>query len=309
VPIAFVTGASGFVGAHLTRRLLAEDFDVHILSRPASNFWRLKEVLGRLHRHEIALSDAEGLAQLMASLKPDHVFHLAAATVVAGTTGGPAELIATNFLGSVNLIAACQEVAIRSLIVTGDSFEYTPSRSALGEGTGCQPESLHGITKLAATLQAQAIAHSQSKPIVVIRLFSTYGSLDNPRRLVPKVIASALTNAPIGLSRPDIARDWIHVDDVVALYLAAAENASNSSGKILNAGTGQRGDLGLIVETVLRLTGSRSEARWGQFAAPVHDDYPWVADMSGTFSALDWRPKIPLEEGLRRTIAAAGTFR
>ena len=307
MPIAFVTGASGFVGAHLVRRLLAEKFEVHILSRSTSNFWRLEEVLGRLHRHEVALSDAGGLARLMVSLEPDHVFHLAAATVVAGSTGGPAELIATNFLGSVNLIAACQNVAIRSLVVTGDSFEYTPSRHPLGDATGCQPESLHGITKLAATLQAQAVAHSQAKPIVVIRLFSTYGMLDNPRRLVPKVIGSALANAPIGLSRPDIARDWIHVDDVVALYLAAAQSASNLSGRILNAGTGQRGDLGLIVDTVLRLTGSCSEARWGEFTAPLHDDYPWVADMSGTFAALDWRPKIALEEGLRRTIAAART--
>ncbi len=301
--IAFVTGASGFVGAHLVRRLLLEGFEVHILSRPQSNFWRLEGVIDRLHCHEISLADAEALAALLARVKPDDVFHLAQATVVAGTTGGPAELIGTNFLGTVNLLAACRDVPVRSIIITGDSFEYTPSHDPLGEATGCQPESLHGITKLAATLQAQAVAHSQAKPAVVIRLFSTFGPLDHPRRLVPKVITSALAQVPIGLSRPEIARDWIYVDDVVGLYLATARRAGDLRGKILNAGSGKSGDLQLIVEAVLRLTGSSSQPVWGQFSAPPHDDFPWVADMTSTFAALDWRPKVSLEEGLRQTIA------
>jgi nucleoside-diphosphate-sugar epimerase len=122
--------------------------------------------------------------------------------------------------------------------------------------------------------------------------------------LVPKVISAALAGTPIGLSRPEIARDWIYVEDVVELYLAAARHAANLAGRVFNAGTGESGDLAKVVGMILRLTGSRAEARWGQFSAPAHDDYPWIADMGATFAALDWRPRISLEEGLRRTIAA-----
>jgi nucleoside-diphosphate-sugar epimerase len=195
-------------------------------------------------------------------------------------------------------------VAYKSLVVTGDSFEYTSSRAPLAETMCCQPESLHGITKLAATLQAQAVARTSGRPIVVLRAFSTYGPYDNPRRLVPKVIQAALADTPIGLSRPEIARDWIYVDDVVDLYLAASRYATDLAGQVFNAGTGESGDLAKIVDMILRLTGSRSEARWGQFSAPAHDDYPWVADMGATFAALDWRPRVSLEEGLRKTIIA-----
>ena len=301
---ALVTGASGFVGSHLARRLLAEGVEVHVLSRPSSDFWRLPDVLAQLLRHEVDLGDAAGLAALLGSIRPDHVFHLAGATVVAGATGGPAELIATNFLGSVNLISACQAAGCKSLVLTGDSFEYTPSRLPLDEASGCQPESLHGITKLAATLYAQAAARAGGSPIVVLRLFSTYGPYDHPRRLVPKVIAAALAGTPIGLSRPEIARDWIYVDDVVDLYLAASRRALELSGRVLNAGTGESGDLARIVDMILRLTGSGAEKRWGQFSAPAHDDYPWIADMGATFAALEWRPRVSLEQGLRKTIEA-----
>jgi nucleoside-diphosphate-sugar epimerase len=136
-------------------------------------------------------------------------------------------------------------------------------------------------------------------------MFSTYGPDDNPRRLVPRVISAALAGTPMLLSRPEIARDWTYVDDVVELYLEAADQASRVAGLVFNAGSGCCYNLDAVVTNVLRLTSSQAEVRWGAFPATDHDVHPWIADMQQTFDTFRWRPRVPLDDGLRRTIAAA----
>lgn len=303
---ALVTGATGFVGAHLTRRLVQDGLEVHVLRREGSNFWRMRDVLPRVTTHVADLRDPASLRAAAAAARPDYVFHLAAATVVAGATDGPADLVSTNLLGTINLVEACETTGFRGMVTTGDSFEYTPSPGRLPEDQACHPSALHGITKLAATLYAQGAALERSLPIVTLRLFSTYGPSDHPRRLVPRAIAGALAGTDLPLSRPEIARDWVYVDDVVALYLEAAARAGELRGGVFNAGSGILGTIAEVVAMILRLTRSPSRPRWGVFEAPEHDRFPWVADPTRTFAAFSWRPAVSLEEGLTRAIAAAG---
>jgi nucleoside-diphosphate-sugar epimerase len=299
-----VTGATGFVGSHLARRLVREGHEVHVLRRAQSNFHRLVEVLPRLHTHQVALTDGPALAALVQSVRPERIFHLAAATVVAGATGSAAELIDVNLMGTVSLIQACEGVGYRGLVTTGDSFEYSASVRPLVEADRCEPDTLHGITKLGATLYAQGVARARGQPIVTLRLFSTYGPDDNPKRLVPRVIAGALSGEPIRLSRREISRDWVYVDDVVDLYLEAGERAGELRGGVFNAGSGVAVTIGEITDELLRLTGSDATPAWGVFPAPAHDATPWIADMGRTFGAFAWRPRTSLDAGLGLTIAA-----
>jgi nucleoside-diphosphate-sugar epimerase len=302
---AVVTGATGFVGSHLVRKLVSDGFQVHVLCRPSSDFWRLPDVEQRIHKHLVNLTDGPALLKMIGAIRPQSVFHLASATMVAGAATSPTELVTVNLLGTINVIDACNALDDCGLVTTGDSFEYTPSLNPLRETDPCQPGSLHGITKLAATLYGKAKAAADGSPIVTLRLFSTYGPGDNPRRLVPRLIAGAIASTSISLSRPEIARDWIYIDDVVALYLEAAKRASELAGAIFNVGTGRRVNLGELVETVLRVVPSKAEMRWGEFPAPRHDDHPWIADMRQTFDAFGWRPRTSLEHGLKRMTEAA----
>ena len=302
--VALVTGATGFVGSHLARRLIADGFEVHALCRPTSDFRRLADVANRVGRIVAPLEDAALVSRAVSAIRPDYVFHLASSTVVAGATASAAELVSANFLGTVRLLDACDAVACRAVVTTGDSFEYTPTHDALVESAACRPGSLHGITKLAATLYAQAKGAEHGRPVVTLRMFSTYGPGDHPRRLVPRVIAGALAGTPLALSRPGIVRDWVYVDDVVDLYLEAAARAPDLAGRVFNAGSGRGTELGTIVATVLALAGSRAAAQWGVFAAPAHDAHPWVADSRLTFATFAWRPRVPLHDGLRRTLDA-----
>jgi len=298
---ALVTGGTGFVGSHVIRRLIKDGFAVHMLCRESSNFWRLEDVLLHVERHVAPLENAPLLQKVIKETKPEYVFHLAAATVVAGSAAAAEELIKVNLLGTVNLLEACKQVDYQGLVTTGDSFEYSNGHQRLSESESCHPDSLHGISKLAATLYAQAM---KDRPVVTLRLFSTYGPGDHPKRLVPRVIAGAVKGEPLTLSRRDIQRDWVYIDDVTSLYLEVAREAHRLKGQVFNAGSGVGTNLGVVVDEILNLTGSRTEARWGVFPAPPHDDYPWVADPTHTFASLQWRPSVSLEEGLRRTIAS-----
>ena len=78
-----VTGATGFIGSHLVRRLVKEGFIVHILCRHSSNFWRIEELLPQITRHIASLEEAERLREIMTNVQPDYIFHLASSTVVA----------------------------------------------------------------------------------------------------------------------------------------------------------------------------------------------------------------------------------
>jgi nucleoside-diphosphate-sugar epimerase len=302
--VALVTGATGFIGSHVARRLLRQGVKVHVLCRAQSNFHRLKDVRTALETHEVSLSDGAGLTALVRTIRPHQIFHLAAATVVAGVTGSAEELLSVNVLGTVNLLEACAAVDYGSLVTTGDSFEYTASAEPLREDGCCRPDTLHGISKLSATLCAQSLAHTTGRPIVTLRLFSTYGPDDNPRRLVPRVIAGALAGTPIALSRRDISRDWVYVDDVVDLYMEAASRAQELRGGVFNAGSGVALTIGEITDRLVQLTGGTATPQWGVFAAPAHDVTPWTASTSHTFAAFAWRPKTALDDGLRLTIDA-----
>ena len=299
-----VTGATGFVGSHLVRRLVRDQFDVHVLSRPQSNWHRLTDVFNVISRHEASLLDRSHLSALIKTIQPQRIFHLAAATVVAGATGSTEELINVNLIGTANLIDACEDVAYDGLVVTGDSFEYSASTERLRESDVCRPNTLHGITKLGATRLARAAAAERGRPIVALRLFSTYGPADNPKRLVPQIIAGFLNGTPVRLSRPEIARDWVFVDDVVELYLEVASRARELAGNVFNAGSGVAVSIGEMVEVLQRLTGTASVPEWGAFPAPPHDDTPWIADPRHTFAMCGWRPNISLEDGLLATITA-----
>lgn len=302
---ALITGAAGFIGAHLTRRLVDAGIDVHAVCRPGADVARLASGRPQLTAHVADVRDRDALRRVVETIRPDTVFHLAAAAMKAGVAPPADVAVAANVVGTVNLIDACDAVDYACLVNTGDALEYGPGPGAGRESEPCRPATVDGVTKLCATLYAAAVARQRQRPIVTLRLFSIYGPGDDPRRLVPRVVEAALTNAPVRLSRPDIARDYLYVDDVVDLYLAVAGHGERLGGEVLNAASGRVTTIAEIVTTVRDLTGSTGEARWGSYPAAPHDASTWTADLTKTLAAVPWQPRTSLEEGLRRTITAA----
>ncbi|MEO8605673.1 MAG: NAD-dependent epimerase/dehydratase family protein, partial [bacterium] len=266
-----ITGATGFIGSHLTRRLLADGYEVHALCRPASRFSRLAEVRRQLTIHRVELTARRDLQRLVPRVAPHYVLHLAVATMRAGVAPSAAALARGTTAGTINLIDACAAVDYACFLHTGDAFEYGPSAHPLVETRRCRPTTPDGIAKLAATRYVRAAARAGGRPIVTLRLFSVYGSRDQPRRLVPQVIAAALRGTALRLSQPGIVRDFLYVGDVVELYMAALARGAALSGEVINAGSGQATTIGELVEVVARLTRRRLVPRWGAYPTAAHD--------------------------------------
>ena len=249
-----VTGATGFVGANLVRRLVREDYEVHIFTRASSNKWRLTDVLSKLNDHTVDLLEENKLKGLIKEIEPEIIFHLAAAGIYGGVHLPEKNLIETNFWGAVNLLNACNDIDYKCFINTGSSSEYGPKKHPMKETDVCEPINMYGITKCAATLYGRFVAKTKDKPIVGFRLFSPYGPYDDKTRLITYAIINALQNNDLNLANPKAVRDYIYIEDILDLYMKSIDKAYKLKGEVFNGGSGSQTTIHYVVNKIMELT-------------------------------------------------------
>jgi nucleoside-diphosphate-sugar epimerase len=295
-----LTGATGFVGAYLARRLLESGQEVHLLARESSNLWRLADLQDRLILHHVDLLEAERLAETLQAIRPTHIWHLA--TYGGFATQQEALRIAqTNFMGTVNLLHASLETGFETFINTGSSSEYGIKTAPMREADLPEPLSAYGASKAGATLYAQGLAKTNGLPIFNLRLFSPFGPQEDPSRLVATVIKACVRGEAPRLASPHSVRDFIYVEDVFRFY-QALDPAALAPGEILNVGSGKQSTVGDLVATALKLSGSDLEPIWGSAAPRPNEPTSWVADMTKAERLLNWKPAFSLEAGLAETL-------
>jgi len=298
-----VTGAAGFVGAALTRRLLAEGHDVHMVSKSTTVPWRLAGVEHDLHQHEVDLRDEERVRAVIASMRPEVVYHMATHGAYPSQTDADG-IIQTNILGTWNILKALERIDYEVFVNSGSSSEYGFKDYAMRETDLLEPNSYYSVAKCAQTLLCQHVAKTESRPITTFRLFSVYGPFEEPSRLIPTLIRRCLAGEDLTLVDPDIARDFVYVDDVVDAYLRT-DKLAQLRGEIINIGTGVQSPIRLVAELILQHTGARVACHWGAMRARIWDAKTWVADCTKSTRLLGWRPTTMLSAGLEQTIAWA----
>lgn len=296
-----VTGATGFIGANLVRRLVTLGEQVHVILRPGSSRWRIADLSPYLQEHYGDLSDAPRLREIVQLVKPKVVFHCAAYGVSSSHTDIN-EIYSTNVLGTINLLQAVSTVEFDTFVNTGSFSEYGNKSTPATEDTTPEPLSAYAAAKLAATLYCQMIARSEGYPVITLRLFYPYGPFECHNRLIPTVVRACLDRRELALTAGDQTRDFVFVGDVVNAYLKAAET-TGLAGQVFNIGSGTEHTLKEVVEQVISLLSTTTVPRWGRLPTRRFEIMRCEADITRACQLLGWVPRVSLSDGLMETIA------
>lgn len=297
---ALLTGASGFVGANLARRLLRDGHDVHLLLRSGHAPWRVAAIRNEVTVHIADLGDRTALTHLLSRVKPDWVFHLAVYGAYPAQRDW-ATMVHTNIVGTMNLVEAAASVGFDAFVNTGSSSEYGLKDHAPSETEWIDPDSHYAVTKASATLFCRYMARARGLTIPTLRLYSAYGPFEQPTRLIPTLLVTGLEGRLPALVDPSIARDFTYVEDVCEAYVSAASHSHDDPGAVFNVGSGRQTTIGDIVELVRRKLGIADQPRWGSLPARAWDTATWVANNETARRELKWSPEVDLDRGLDLT--------
>lgn len=313
---ALVTGGAGFLGLHLTDALLARGARVRVLD----NFSCSSRENYRPYRRKVELiegdiRDPRAVARAVRGV--DAVFHLAAIRSVVKTVEDPVLSHEVNATGALLLLDAAARARVRSFVFTSSSAVYGDARLSGRQAGRVQRENIrpapispYGTAKLAAEHYARYYWLSAGLGAASIRIFNVYGPRQNPDSkyslAVPGLLSKILAGkAPVIDGSGEQSRDFVYVDDVVRALLLAASKP-RARGESFNVGSGVASSVNRLASHLLRLVGARGlRPKHG----PRRPGDPEVtrADVGKIRSVLGWKPRVGLEEGLRRTVEWART--
>ena len=285
-----VTGASGFIGSHLCRRLCKAGIDLHAISRVK----RLGHE-SNLQWWQGDLSDSVTARDLVQTVKPDVIFHLASHVMGARNLENVMPTFRSNLLSTVNILTVASEVGCRRIVLTNSLEEPDP-----GDPTSI-PSSPYAAAKWASSGYARMFHALYQLPVVILRLFMVYGPAQQDLgKLIPYVTLCLLRGEAPRLSSGQRDVDWIYVDDVVDGIIAAAQ-ASNVEGKTIDIGSGELISIRNVVEHLVRLTNPTVEPVFGALAERPLEQVR-KANVATAVAQIGWKPKTALSEGLENTV-------
>ncbi len=302
-----VTGGQGFIGGHLVKALLARGDRVTVLDLPSAPGGAL--VLHGIERDvELVEGDvADREAVDMAVKGADAVFHLAAQTLVGPAAADPLGTFRTNVEGTWNLLEASRQADPGAVVVASSDKAYGPSDSLpYREADELRPAATYEGSKAAADVIARSYWDSWQLPVAVTRLANVYGGGDlNSSRLVPEVARAFLDGrAPRIRSDGSPRRDFLHVDDAVAAYLAVGDAVVRgpARGQALNAGTGTAHTVRELIDLIREKAGSDLDPDYeGEGSPPGEIDEQYV-DPSKLAGLTGWAATVTLDEGMGEAV-------
>ncbi len=306
-----VTGANGLIGSWLVKALLARGDTVTVLDRgerPASAL-----TVGRtIDRVEIVhgdILDGPLIQRMLGDGAIELVFHLAGQALVGEARHNPAATFETNVRGTWTLLEAARAAGRPRVVVASSDRVYGPNpERPCTEDRPLGAAEPYVASKAAADLIARSYWTAYGLPVAVARLANVYGGGDmNASRLVPEAVWAALADRrPVIRSDGTARRDFLHVDDAVAAYLAIADLLADeglAAGTAFNAGSGAPVGVLELMGLVFAAAGVPFDPDIrGQQTPPGERDVGCV-DHSRLTSLTGWRPRVELPVGLRRTIA------
>lgn len=282
-----VTGASGFIGSHLCRRLATLGAEVHAVSRDpqgqqtGAQWWQCD------------LTDFKRVKDILASVRPDLVYHLASCVTGSRDLSMVLPILQANLVSAVNLMSAAAESGCRRIVLAGSLEEP--------QGADPVPSSPYAAAKWAASGYARMFEALYAVQTISLRIAMVYGpGQADSSKLIPYVIRSLLQGEAPKLSSGRREVDWIYVDDVVDAMIACADIADTDCFSV-EIGSGSQVSIREVAERLCRLISPSMRPILGA-VADRPQDRSWIANVAPAREKLGWQPRTALDDGLRMTV-------
>ncbi|HXF48965.1 MAG TPA: GDP-mannose 4,6-dehydratase [Verrucomicrobiae bacterium] len=303
-----VTGAGGFIGSHLTERLLEEGAAVSVFLRYNAlghKGWIDTFSNGNLARLRIFLGDLRDPEAVRKAVREQEiVFHLGALIAIPYSYINPREFVDTNVVGTANVLNAALEYKTERVVHTSTSEVYgTAQYVPIDEGHPLVGQSPYAASKIGADQLALSYYRSFGLPVTVLRPFNTFGPRQSVRAIIPTIISQALAGKKIRLGSLYPTRDLSYVANTVEGFVRIA-HAKGVLGKVVNVGMGTEISVGELVEQIGSLLRKKLVVqKEKQRVRPVESEVDrLLADTRLAQEVLDWKPKLDFRTGLLKTI-------
>ena len=301
-----VTGGGGFIGSHLTERLVALGARTRALVRYTSSggagWLDRSPVRGDVEVIPGDIADRDIVRRAVTDV--DVVFHLAALIGIPYSYQAPASYVQTNVAGTMNVLQCALDAGVSRVVHTSTSEVYgTALRTPIAEDHPLQTQSPYSATKAGADLLALAFHRSFGLPVVTLRPFNTYGPRQSTRAVIPTIVTQALTQPMVRLGHLDPTRDFTYVLDTVDAFVLAGEVASLPPEPI-NIGSGKEIAVRDLAQLILSLVGVDVPIEVDPTRErPEQSEVDRLcADASRARRLLGWAPRHSIREGLAATI-------
>jgi len=303
-----ITGAGGFIGSHLTEKLVSEGASVRAFVRynsrgdPGLLRQLTAKTLSQVKIYAGDLRDPQVIEQAVAGCQI--VFHLGALISIPYSYHNPYAVAETNILGTLNVLMACRKEKVERLIHTSTSEVYgTAQQVPISEAHPLQGQSPYSASKIGADKLAESFFCAYELPVVTVRPFNTYGPRQSARAVIPAIITQALVQQKIRIGNLETTRDFTYVTDTVAGFIKASE-VGGVEGKTFNLGTGREIRIGDLAQLIIQKINPSIELEIDpiRLRPKKSEVFRLISDNSLARVTLGWQPEIDFEKGLEQTI-------
>ena len=319
-----VTGAAGFIGFSVARRLLARGEtvigldvvnDYYSVQLKRDRLALLAQEGGnRFHNHEVDFADHLALEAALAGDEFDGIVHLGAQAGVRYSIENPRAYVSANLAGHVNLLEVARARQTRSMVYASSSSVYGGNKSLpfRVEDRVDQPMSLYAATKKADELMSETYAHLYRLPLTGLRFFTVYGPWGRPDMAMWLFTKAIMDGRPINVfGEGNMRRDFTFIDDIVTGVVASLDNpppddgeekagGSRSPHRLYNIGNSQSEELGQMIALIEQACGRKAERNL--LAMQPGDVRDTFADISAIERDLRYRPTTSIDVGIPRFV-------
>jgi UDP-glucose 4-epimerase len=298
-----VTGAAGFIGSALCRRL--DSLGHRVVGYDNLTRGRREYLPQRVRLVEGDIRDVARVAETVSASKPDCVIHLAAMHFIPDCIARPRETIDVNVEGTRRLLQSCRGGSVRSFIFASTAAVYASTNGpCLEEATPLGPLEIYGESKLQAEQLVARFHEETGISTDILRLFNAIGRNETNAHVIPHIFESLQTSDAIALGNISPCRDYIDTRDIADAILAVADGSRGS--RVFNVGTGTAYSVKDIVSSLGRILGRTITVVQEPSRVRATERMLLVADIDKIRRATTWAPRISLEDALKDLVVAYG---